>query len=298
MFRDFRYDYSQGEYMQKTVFLNGVFLPEEEAKVSVFDRGFLFADGVYEVVPVIGGKMIDVSPFLERFDHSLKALGLAWPMPQEECLKMLEQMIEKNSLREGGIYMQVTRGAAPRVFEFPEGLTPTFMAYTFEKAILESVQAERGVKVVTVEDIRWKRRDIKSIALLGQCIAKDQAVREGAYEGWMVEDGYVTEGTSSSAYIVKDGVIITKPLSHAILPGIRRKLILEYAPKHGIKVEQRAFTPEEAYVADEAFLSSATTMVYPIIEIDGRQIGEGKPGKIARRLREIYLREALGHPAS
>ena len=279
--------------MQKTVFLNGVFLPEDEAKVSVFDRGFLLADGVYEVVPVIQGKMIDVTPFLARFDHSLKALGLAWPMPQKECLEMLEKMIEKNSLREGGIYMQVTRGVAPRVFEFPKNLSPTFMAFSFEKSIIESKDAQKGVKVVTVEDIRWKRRDIKSIALLGQCIAKDQAVTQGAYEGWMVEEGYVTEGTSSSAYIVKNGVIITKPLSHAILPGIRRKLILEYAPKHGIKVEQRAFTPEEAYAADEAFLSSATTMVYPIIEIDGKQIGEGKPGEITRRLREIYLQEAL-----
>ena len=279
--------------MQKSVFLNGEFLPEEEAKISVFDRGFLLSDGVYEVVPVIRGKMIDVEPFVARFDHSLKALGLPWPMPQAECLEMLEQMIEKNRLQEGGIYMQVTRGAAPRIFEFPEGLTPTFMAFSFEKPILESEQAKSGVKVVTVEDIRWKRRDIKSIALLGQCVAKDQAVKEGAYEGWMVEEGYVTEGTSSSAYIVKDDVIITKPLSREILPGIRRKLILEYAPKHGIKVEQRAFTPEEAYAADEAFLSSATTMVYPIIEIDGRQIGEGKPGEITRRLREIYIEEAL-----
>ncbi len=279
--------------MQKTVFLNGVFLPEDEAKVSAFDRGFLLADGVYEVVPVIQGEMIDVAPFLARFDHSLGALGLTWPMPQEECLKMLEQLIEKNDLREGGLYMQVTRGVASRVFEFPENLTPTFMAFSFEKSILESRDAQEGVKVVTVEDIRWKRRDIKSIALLGQCIAKDQAVTQGAYEGWMVEDGYVTEGTSSSAYIVKDGVIITKPLSREILPGIRRKLILEYAPKYGIRVEQRAFTPEEAYAADEAFLSSATTMVYPIIEIDGEEIGDGKPGEITQRLREIYIEEAL-----
>ena len=279
--------------MKKTVFLNGSFLQEDEARVSVFDRGFLFADGVYEVVPVIGGKMIDVAPFIERFDHSLRALGLAWPMSQEACLEMLEQMIEKNSLQEGGIYMQVTRGAAARIFEFPEGLTPTFMAFTFEKAIIDSPAAQQGVKVVTVEDIRWKRRDIKSIALLGQCIAKNQAAVQGAYEGWMVEEGYITEGTSSSAYIIKDGVIITKPLSHAILPGIRRKLILEHAPKYGIKVEQRAFTPEEAYAADEAFLSSATTMIYPIIEIDGRKIGDGRPGEITRRLREIYLKEAL-----
>jgi len=279
--------------MQKVVFLNGEFLAEDEARVSVFDRGFLLADGVYEVVPVIQGKMIDVVPFLERFDHSLGALQLSWPMSKDACLEMLERMIEKNNLKEGGIYMQVTRGVAPRIFEFPKDIAPTFMAFTFEKSIVESRDAQHGVKVVTVEDIRWKRRDIKSIALLGQCMAKEQAVAQGAYEGWMVEKGYVTEGTSSSAYIVKDGVIITKPLSHEILPGIRRKLILEYAPKYGIKVEQRAFTPEEAYGADEAFLSSATTMIYPIIEIDGKKIGEGKPGEITRRLREIYLQEAM-----
>jgi len=280
--------------MQKIVFLNGEFLAEDAAKVSVFDRGFLLADGVYEVVPVIRGKMIDVAPFLERFDHSLGALQLPWPMSKDACLEVLEQMIERNNLKEGGIYVQVTRGVAPRVFEFPKEIAPTCMAFTFEKSILESQEAQHGVKVVTVEDIRWKRRDIKSIALLGQSIAKEQAVTQGAYEGWMVEEGYVTEGTASSAYIVKDGVIITKPLSHEILPGIRRKLILEYAPKYGIQVEQRAFTPEEAYGADEAFLSSATTLIYPIIEIDGRQIGDGTPGEITRRLREIYLREALG----
>ena len=278
--------------MQKTVFLNGEFLPEDEAKVSIFDRGFLFADGVYEGVPVIDGKLMDVAPFLERFDRSLKALDLEWPMPQEAYLEMIDTLIAKNRLEEGGIYTQVTRGAAPRVFEFPKGLTPTCMAFTFEKQILDNPSATHGVKVVTTEDIRWKRRDIKSLMLLGQCIAKEQAVKQGADEGWMVEDGYVTEGTASSAYIVKNGAVITRPLSHEILPGIRRKLLLEIAPKYGIKVEQRPFTVAEAYEADEAFLSSATTIIYPIIEIDGRKIGEGKPGKVARKLRELYLQEA------
>ena len=279
--------------MQKTVFLNGEFLPEDEAKVSIFDRGFLFADGVYEGIPVIGGKLMDVAPFLERFDRSLKALDMAWPMSQEAYLEMIDTLIAKNSLTEGGIYTQVTRGAAPRVFEFPKGLTPTCMAFTFEKQILEHPDATHGVKVVTTEDIRWKRRDIKSLMLLGQCIAKEQAVKQGADEGWMVEDGYVTEGTASSAYIVKDGVVITRPLSHEILPGIRRKLLLEIAPKYGIMVEQRPFTVAEAYEADEAFLSSATTIIYPIIEIDGRKIGEGRPGKVAQKLRRLYLEEAM-----
>jgi len=279
--------------MQKTVFLNGDYLPENEAKVSVFDRGFLLADGVYEVVPVVGGRMIDEAPFWERLARSLGEMSLAWPMSKEAWRQMLLTLIARNHLEEGGIYMQVTRGVAPRRFEFPEGLTPTCMAFTFEKSILESPEARSGVKVVTVEDIRWKRRDIKSIALLGQCLAKEQAVEEGAFEGWMVEDGFVTEGTSSSAYIVKDGVVITRPLSREILPGIRRKLLLELAPRYCIQVEERAFTPQEAYAADEAFLSSATTMLYPIVEIDGHTIADGTPGPVTQRLRELYLQEAL-----
>jgi len=279
--------------MQKTVFLNGRYMLENEAKVSIYDRGFLLADGVYEVVPVLEGKLIDVEPFLERFDRSLSELSLSWPMPAEAYLEMFRELIERNDIREGGVYTQVTRGVAPRIFEFPKDLEPTCMAFAFEKNIVHSSHAQEGVKVVTVEDIRWKRRDIKSIALLGQCMAKEQAVEQGAYEGWMVEDGFITEGTSSSAYIVKEGTIITRPLSSSILSGVRRKLILELAPRHGIPVEQRLFTAEEAYAADEAFLSSATTMVYPIVEIDGHQIGEGRPGIIAQKLRELYLSEAL-----
>jgi D-alanine transaminase len=275
--------------MKKTVFLNGEFLPEDEAKVSIFDRGFLFADGVYEGIPVVHGKMMDTTPFLERFDRSLKSLDLSWPMSKEAYLEMLETLIAKNNLQEGLLYTQVTRGVAPRNFEFPKGLTPTCMAFSFEKQILDHPDATEGIRVVTTEDIRWKRRDIKSLMLLGQCVAKEQAVSQGADEGWMVEDGYVTEGTSSSAYIVKDGVVITRPLSNAILPGIRRRLLLEIAPQHGIMVEQRAFTVEEAYAADEAFLSSATSIVYPIIEIDGRAIGTGRPGPVSKKLRALYL---------
>ncbi|NKQ40960.1 MAG: D-amino-acid transaminase [Sulfurovum sp.] len=279
--------------MQKIVFLNGEFLPEDKAKVSIFDRGFLLADGVYEVVPVLAGKIIDVEPFLERFDRSLREISLEWPMPQNDYLAMLVEMVDRNDIQEGGVYTQVTRGVAARVFEFPKDLKPTCMAFGFHKDIIDSKEVKDGVKVVTVNDIRWKRRDIKSISLLGQCIAKNEAKEAGAYEGWMVEDGYVTEGTSSSAYIVKDGVVITRPLSNSILSGIRRKLILELAPKLGIRVEQRNFTIDEAYEADEAFLSSATTLIYSIIEIDGKQIGDGKVGGIAMKLRAIYLEEAL-----
>ncbi len=280
--------------MGPTIYLNGEYLDREAAKISVFDRGFLLADGVYEVVPVIRGKMIDVEPFLERFDRSLKALKLPWPMPREEYLAMLRRLIELNGVEEGGVYTQVTRGVSfRRVFEFPEGLEPTCMAFTFEKAILESPEAREGVRVVTVEDIRWKRRDIKSIALLGQCLAKEAAVEAGAYEGWMVEEGMVTEGVASSAYIVQEGRLVTRPLSNSILPGIRRKLLLELAPKHGIEVELRPFSVEEVYQAEEAFLSSATTLIYPVTEIDGRPVGDGQPGPVTRRLRELYVEAAL-----
>jgi len=280
------------EEMQKTVYLNGDFLPENQAKVSIFDRGFLFADGVYEGIPVIDGMLMDVAPFLERLDRSLDALDLEWPMSQEAYLGMLKALIIKNNLEEGGIYTQITRGVHARVFEFPKGLQPTCMAFTFEKQIVNHPYAEHGVRIITTEDIRWKRRDIKSLMLLGQCIAKEQAVAQGVEEGWMVEEGYVTEGTASTAYIVKNDTIITRPLSRSILPGIRRRLLLEIAPHYGIKVEQRKFTVKEAYEADEAFLSSATTILYPIVEIDGKVIGDGKPGKLSKRLRAIYLEEA------
>ncbi len=279
--------------MKKIVFLNGEYLEEDEAKVSIFDRGYLFGDGVYEVVPVINYTVIDKEPFFARFERSLGEIGLAWPMSKDEFLVMINELIKRNDVKEGGVYMQVTRGVAPRDFAYPKGVKPTVTAFTFSKNVIDSPLAKLGVKVAIVDDIRWKRRDIKSIALLAQCVAKQEASQKGAYEGWMVEDGYVTEGTSSSAYIVKDGVVITRPLSNAILPGIRRRLLLELSDKHGVKVEQRLFSVEEALNADEAFLSSATTFVLPIVEIDGKKIGDGKPGPIAMKMRKIYIDSAL-----
>ncbi len=277
----------------KTVFLNGEYLKEDEAKVSIFDRGFVFGDGVYEVVPVVASTVLDKEPFFERFERSLGELELQWPLSKDEFLVMIDELIKRNDLKEGGVYMQVTRGVAPRDFGYPKDIKPTVMAFTFAKEIINSPKAKSGVKVVTVDDIRWKRRDIKSIALLGQCMAKEQAVKKGAYEGWMVEDGFVTEGTASSAYIVKDGKIITRPLSNSILSGIRRKLLIELAKEHGVELEQRLFTVDEALKADEAFLSSATTFVLPIVEIDRKQIGDGKPGPIAKKMRQMYIDSAL-----
>jgi len=279
--------------MSKIVFLNGEYLPENEAKVSVFDRGFLFGDGVYEVVPVVNSVVLDKSPFLERFERSLSEIELEWPISKDEFLVMIDELIKRNGLKEGGVYMQVTRGVAPREFFYPKNTPTTVFAFTFSKNVIDNPKAKEGIKVVTVEDIRWKRRDIKSIALLAQCIAKEKAHKAGAFEGWMVEDGFITEGTSSSAYIVKDGKIITRPLSNSILPGIRRKLLIELANEHNIEIQERLFTPQEAYEADEAFMSSATTFVLPIVEIDGNKIGDGKPGEIFKKMRKMYIESAL-----
>lgn len=276
--------------MSRTVFVNGEYLPEGEAKVSIFDRGFVFGDGIYEVVPVIGGKMVDKAPFLDRLKRSLGELRIDMPMSEADYLAMHEKLIELNGIDEGGVYSQITRGVADRDFAFPApGTKPSVAAFTMKKQLIDSANARTGVKVATVEDIRWKRRDIKSIALLGQVMAKQAAVEKGAFEGWMVEDGYVTEGTSSTAYIVKDGTIITRPLSNEILPGIRRKVIRQLCAEKGVKLVERLFTVEEALAADEAFLSSATTLVMPIVEIDGQQIGGGQPGPVSRQMRDYYI---------
>jgi D-alanine transaminase len=279
--------------MDGIVFLNGEYLKADEAKVSVFDRGYMFGDGVYEVVPVVNYTVLDKEPFLERFDRSLRELDLKWPMSKNEFLKMIDELVKRNDIKEGGVYMQVTRGVAPRDFAYPKNIETTCTAFAFKKEVIDNPKAVSGVKVVMVEDIRWKRRDVKSIALLGQCMAKEEATKKGAYEGWMVEDGFVTEGTSSSAYIVKDNVIVTRPLSNSILPGIRRKLLIEIANEHNIKIEERLFTPQEAFDADEAFLSSATTFVLPIVEIDGKNIGDGKPGPVFTKMRKMYIESAL-----
>lgn len=275
--------------MGRTVFLNGEFMAEEDAKVSIFDRGYLFGDGIYEVVPVIDGLVLDRKPFVERFNRSLGEIDISWPCSEQELHAMIDEIIIRNDLSEGVVYMQITRGVADREFSYPKDTPSTLMAFTQVKKLRDNPNAKSGVKVVTIEDIRWKRRDIKSIALLGQCMAKQAAAEKGAFEGWMVEDGFITEGTSSTAYIVKDGVVITRPLSNSILPGIRRKVLLQLADRYQVQVVERLFSVEEALSADEAFLSSASTFVMPIVEIDGNNIGDGKPGPVTQRLREIYL---------
>ena len=279
--------------MSRTVYVNGTFVPEEQAKISVFDRGFIFGDGVYEVVPVISGKLVDKQYFLERLDRSLDELSIAWPCTKQEYMEVMEQLVESNLLTEGIVYSQVTRGIADRDFPFPENVSPSFVAFTSNMELLDNPLIKSGIHVITTPDLRWRRRDIKSVNLLGQVLAKQDAITRGGHEGWMVEDRIVTEGVSSSAYIVKNATIITRPLSNAILPGIRRRTLLEIASNAGIDVEERIFTIEEAIAADEAFISSATTMTLGVVSIDGHQIGNGTPGPVTIQLRELYKARVL-----
>ena len=279
--------------MSRTVYVNGTFVPEEQAKISVFDRGFIFGDGVYEVVPVISGKLVDKQYFLERLDRSLDELSIAWPCTKQEYMEVMEQLVESNQLTEGIVYSQVTRGIADRDFPFPENVSPSFVAFTSNMELLDNPLVKSGIHVITTPDLRWQRRDIKSVNLLGQVLAKQDAITRGGHEGWMVEGRIVTEGVSSSAYIIKNATIITRPLSNAILPGIRRRTLLEIASNVGIDVEERIFTIEEALAADEAFISSATTMTLGVVSIDGHQIGNGTPGPVTIRLRELYKARVL-----
>jgi D-alanine transaminase len=280
--------------MTRIVHLNGQYLPEQEARVSVFDRGYLFADGVYEVTAVIDGRLVDYEPHMERLGRSLSELSMAWPCGKAALREVHEELLKRNALSEGRVYMQVTRGVAERDFAYPKDTPTSLLAFTQCAAIVDNPKAESGVEVISVPDIRWRRRDIKSIALLPQCMGKERAARAGAYEAWMIEDRLVTEGTSSSAYIVKDDRVITRPLSSSILPGVTRKALLSLSRSEKIVVEERPFALAEAYGADEAFMTSAGSLVLPIVRIDGRAIGSGRPGPLTRRLRGLYLEAARG----
>ena len=279
--------------MSRIVYVNAEYLPEEEAKVSIFDRGFVFGDGVYEVVPVIRGRLADRDYFLQRLASSLDKLGIAWPCSEAQYQEVLEQLVARNSLDEGIVYTQVTRGASDRQFTFPANTPSTMTAFTQAMPLLDNPSAANGITVVSTDEIRWLRRDIKSLNLLAQVLAKQYAADHGAGETWMIEDGLVTEGASSTAYIVKDGMVITRPLSNRVLPGIRRRRLLELAAEEGIKYEERPFSLDEAIAADEAFISSATTILHPVISIDGNRIGNGKPGPLTQKLRQLYIAHML-----
>jgi D-alanine transaminase len=281
--------------MTRTVYVNGDYLPEDRAKVSIFDRAFLMADGVYEVTSVLGGKLIDFGGHLARLQRSLDALEIRNPLSEDEWLAIHRELVARNDLDEGMVYLQVSRGnPGDRDFVYPPADTPpTVVLFTQSKpGLAESEQSRTGMKVISIPDIRWGRRDIKTVQLLYPSMGKMMARKAGADDAWMVEDGLVTEGTSNNAYIVRGGKIVTRQLSTDILHGITRAAVLRFAREAQMEVEERPFTLEEAMSADEAFITSASAFVMPVVEIDAVALGGGKPGPVATRLREIYLDES------
>ena len=282
--------------MTRTVYVNGEYLPENEAKISIFDRAFLMADGVYEVTSVLDGKLIDFDGHAVRLERSLKELDMRAPCSKDELLEIHRELVRINGIEEGLVYLQVTRGApGDRDFVFPDPETtePTLVLFTQNKpGLADSPAAKEGIKVISIEDVRWGRRDIKTVQLLYPSMGKMMAKKAGADDAWMVEDGFVTEGTSNNAYIVKGNKIITRALSNDILHGITRAAVLRFAKEAQMQVEERNFTVDEAKEADEAFVTSASAFVMPVVELDGVKLGDGTPGQVAPRLREIYLEES------
>ena len=281
--------------MTRTVYVNGEYLPETEAKVSIFDRGFLMADGVYEVTSVLDGRLIDFDGHAVRLKRSLDELDMAEPCSKEELLEIHRKLVELNGIDEGLVYLQITRGSdGDRDFVFPSADTrPTLVLFTQNKpGLADNPAAKKGATIISIDDIRWGRRDIKTVQLLYPSMGKMMAKAAGADDAWMVEEGYVTEGTSNNAFFVKNGKIVTRPLSNEILHGITRKAVLRLAAEEQMEIEERLFTIDEAKQADEAFTTSASAFVMPVVEIDGVALGDGTPGPIATRLREIYLDES------
>lgn len=280
----------------RTVYLNGEYLPENEAQVSIFDRGFLMADGVYEVTSVLDGKLIDFDGHAKRLERSLNELGMQKPDAFDDLLDIHRELVRVNEINEGMIYLQITRGAPNDrdfVYPDPETTKPTLVLFTQNKPDLaDSPVAKTGIKVISIEDQRWARRDIKTVQLLYPSMAKMAAKAAGKDDAWMIEDGKVTEGSSNNAYIVKGNTIITRHLGNEILHGITRAAVLRFAREAQMQVEERGFTIDEAKEADEAFITSASTFVMPVVEIDDHTIGTGTPGPISARLREIYLEES------
>jgi D-alanine transaminase len=282
--------------MSRIVHVNGAYLPEQEARVSVFDRGFLMSDGVYEVTSVLDGKIVDFAGHAARLHRSLAEMEMACPVGDAELLDIHRELVARNGVEEGMVYLQITRGAPPeRDFAYPDPGTvpPTIVLFTQSKpGLADSPLARKGMKVISIPDIRWGRRDIKTVQLLYPSMGKMMAKKAGADDAWMVEDGFVTEGTSNNAYIVKDGVIVTRDLGNEILAGVTRAAVLRFAAEAQLHIEERPFSISEAQAADEAFITSATTFVMPVVEIDGVAVSGGSPGPVARRLREIYLAES------
>ena len=281
----------------RTVYLNGSFIPENEAKISIFDRGFLMSDGVYEVTSVIERKLIDFEGHFHRLERSLFELDMKNPLTKEVLLSIHKRLINKNGVNNGLIYLQITRGSAgDRDFVFPDPKTTPQTVVLFsqnKENLLDSPSAVSGIKIISIEDQRWGRRDIKTTQLLYPSIGKMMAKKVNADDAWMVQDGYVTEGTSNNAYIIKNGKIITRAKSNDILHGITRAAVLRFAEEAQMEIEERNFSISEARDAEEAFITSASSFVTPVVNIDGQNIANGSPGPMTQRLREIYLDESI-----
>ncbi|MEC3950455.1 D-amino-acid transaminase [Sphingobium sp. HWE2-09] len=271
-------------------YLNGRFLPLEDARISPLDRGFLFGDGIYEVAAVIDGKLVDSASHLARLQRSTAAIGIALPLDPAEIEAAQKQLIACNHLNEGLVYLQITRGAdSTRDFIPPADLQPTVFMFVQDKPFLDVPAVKTGIAVATMPDLRWARRDIKSVGLLAQAMAKQAARDAGAQEAWMVEDGFVTEGASSTAFIVTDEGIVTRPYSQAVLAGCTGAALTALAEESGLAVIRRPFTVDEALAAKEAFITSASTLCLSVVRIDGHPIGDGRPGPVATRLRALYI---------
>ena len=280
--------------MLRIAYVNGRYRPYGDATVHIEDRGYQFSDGVYEVCEVRDGHLIDERRHVQRLHRSLEALHMAAPMSDAALGVVLRETIARNRVRNGLVYLQVTRGVARRDHAFPAGQTPVALIVTARRLDRSKYEREaaQGVSVVTVPDNRWGRVDIKSISLLPNVLAKQAAREQGAREAWYVDRaGLVTEGSSSNAWIVTaDGALLTRPADHGILRGVARTVVLEVASAHGLRVEERAFSVEEAYAAREAFMTAASQIVLPVVRIDGHSIGSGSPGPVATALRRDFHR--------
>jgi D-alanine transaminase len=271
-------------------YLNGRFLPLDQARVSVLDRGFLFADGIYEVAAVIDGKLVDSASHLARLERSTGAIGIALPLSLAEIEAAQKDLVARNNLQEGLVYLQITRGAdAARDFLPSPGIAPTLVMFVQAKPFLDTPAVRDGIAVATMPDLRWARRDIKSVGLLAQAMAKRAAADADAQEAWMVEDGFVTEGASSTAFIVTEEGVITRPYSQSVLAGCTGAALSQLAQESGLAIIRRPFTVAEALAAQEAFIASASTLCQSVVRIDGQPIGDGRPGPVAMRLRALYI---------
>lgn len=276
--------------MPKISYVNGQYVPHMDAVVHVEDRGFQFADAVYEVIAVQNGKLVDADGHFDRLDRSLGELSIPQPMSRAALKLVIRELLRQNRVRFGGLYLQVSRGQAPRDFAFPKDLQPTLVMTVKRLQPFDFARTAKGVHVITIADIRWKRCDIKTVSLLAGAMGKTEALSKGAFEAWQVdEQGMVTEGTSSNAWIVThDGELLTRHTDHAILGGITRQTVLKLAAEQGLKYVERSFSVAEAKAAAEAFTTSTTAFLRPVVKIDDDLVGEGKPGPFCLKLIELY----------